>query len=108
MELAVEGAREMNHTYIGTEHLLPGIIRADTSQASSTLEHAGADYAAVRKAVDEVLNRQVQTGTRRNPVHEAKKLAQQGLDLMDRLDGDDLETARAELRKVLESIAALG
>ena len=56
MELAVEGAREMNHTYIGTEHLLPGIIRADTSQASSTLEHAGADYAAVRKAVDEVLN----------------------------------------------------
>ena len=41
---ALECARELGHTYIGSEHLLLGLLGEDDSAASRLLYARGADY----------------------------------------------------------------
>ncbi len=41
IELAVDEARRMNHSYIGTEHLLVGLLREGEGVASGVLESLG-------------------------------------------------------------------
>ena len=41
VELAVDEARRMNHTYIGTEHLLIGLLREGEGVAAGVLESLG-------------------------------------------------------------------
>ncbi|MBQ9859670.1 MAG: ATP-dependent Clp protease ATP-binding subunit [Clostridia bacterium] len=41
LNLAVEGAREMGHTYIGTEHILLGLLREGSGVAASVLAARG-------------------------------------------------------------------
>ncbi|GIS83390.1 MAG: hypothetical protein CM1200mP15_20220 [Dehalococcoidia bacterium] len=41
VELAVDEARRMNHTYIGTEHLLIGLLREGEGFAAGVLESLG-------------------------------------------------------------------
>ena len=41
VELAVDEARRMNHTYIGTEHLLIGLLREGEGVAAGVLERLG-------------------------------------------------------------------
>ena len=50
---ALECARELGHTYIGTEHLLLGLLGEDDSAASRLLYARGADYERVYAAVAE-------------------------------------------------------
>ncbi len=53
IELAMEEARSLGHNYIGTEHLLLGLIREGDGVASQVLLNLGLDLKGVR---DEVLN----------------------------------------------------
>ena len=41
IRLAVETAGELEHGYVGTEHLLLGLLREGTGVASMILEHYG-------------------------------------------------------------------
>jgi ATP-dependent Clp protease ATP-binding subunit ClpC len=41
LELAMREARELNHSYVGTEHLLLGILREEKGIAGQVLTHAG-------------------------------------------------------------------
>ncbi len=50
---ALECARELGHSYIGTEHLLLGLLGEDDSAASRLLYARGADYDRVYAAVEE-------------------------------------------------------
>ena len=43
IELAVDEARRLNHTYIGTEHLLIGLMRDGEGVAAGILESLGVD-----------------------------------------------------------------
>jgi hypothetical protein len=50
MDLAVDEARRMNHTYIGTEHLLIGLLREGEGVAAGVLESQGVTLEKVRSA----------------------------------------------------------
>ena len=55
MELAVEEARSFGHNYIGTEHILLGLIRENEGVASRVLVSLGADLDIVRSKVIDML-----------------------------------------------------
>jgi ATP-dependent Clp protease ATP-binding subunit ClpC len=48
LELAMASARDFNHSYVGTEHLLLGTIREERSVAAQLLTSMGATYDRVR------------------------------------------------------------
>jgi ATP-dependent Clp protease ATP-binding subunit ClpA len=53
--LAQEEARLLNHNYIGTEHLLLGLIHERPGVAAKALESLGISLEAVRSQVEEVI-----------------------------------------------------
>jgi ClpA/ClpB-like protein/UvrB/UvrC motif-containing protein len=55
--LAQEEARLLNHNYIGTEHLLLGLIRESEGIAAKVLMSLGVDLDAVREQVEEIVGR---------------------------------------------------
>ena len=55
IELAVDEARRMNHHYIGTEHLLLGLIREGEGIGAGVLESLGIRLGKVRQRTLEVL-----------------------------------------------------
>src|SRR4051812_36007040 len=56
IELAVDEARRLNHHYIGTEHLLLGLVREGEGIAAGVLESLGVSLEKVRQQVIQVLN----------------------------------------------------
>ena len=55
IELAVDEARRLNHHYIGTEHLLLGLVREGEGIAAGVLESLGVSLKRVRAATVAVL-----------------------------------------------------
>ena len=53
--LAQEEARMLNHDYIGTEHILLGLIREGEGVAAKALESLGISQEAVRRQVEEIV-----------------------------------------------------
>jgi len=53
--LAQEEARMLNHNYIGTEHILLGLIHEGEGVAAKTLESLGISLEAVRQQVEEII-----------------------------------------------------
>src|SRR3954465_8593518 len=63
IELAVDEARRLNHHYIGTEHLLLGLVREGEGIAAGVLESLGVSLEKVRAQVIEVLKSSSGYGT---------------------------------------------
>src|SRR5579864_2994873 len=61
IELAFEEARQLNHNYIGTEHLLLGLIREGEGVAARVLTNLGVDPAKVRVQTTSLLGAETQT-----------------------------------------------
>jgi ATP-dependent Clp protease ATP-binding subunit ClpA len=57
MELAVDEARRLNHHYIGTEHLLLGLVREGEGIAAGVLESLGVNLERARNALTDMLSR---------------------------------------------------
>jgi ATP-dependent Clp protease ATP-binding subunit ClpA len=55
--LAQEEARLLNHNYVGTEHLLLGLIHEGQGVAAMALESLGISLQAVRAEVEEIIGR---------------------------------------------------
>lgn len=55
LELALDEGRQMGHNYIGTEHILLGLIREGEGIAAQVLKNLGADLDKVRKQVLQLL-----------------------------------------------------
>jgi ATP-dependent Clp protease ATP-binding subunit ClpC len=53
--LAQEEARLLNHNYIGTEHILLGLIHEGEGVAAKALESLGISLEAVRAQVEEII-----------------------------------------------------
>jgi ATP-dependent Clp protease ATP-binding subunit ClpC len=62
---AQEEARELGHDYLGTEHILLGLIREGHGVAAKALEALGVDSGALRERVTEVAG----TGPGSQPSH---------------------------------------
>jgi len=63
LELSLREALALGHNYIGTEHILLGLVREGEGVAAQVLVNLGADLSRVRQRVIEVLSG-VETGTR--------------------------------------------
>ena len=59
MVLAQEEARMLNHNYIGTEHILLGLIHEGEGVAATALESMGISLDAVRAQVEAIIGRGV-------------------------------------------------
>ena len=57
LALAEEEARGLNHNYVGTEHLLLGILSEDGNVGALVLRNMGVEAAFVRKAIEHVVGR---------------------------------------------------
>ncbi|HEY7340723.1 MAG TPA: Clp protease N-terminal domain-containing protein [Ktedonobacterales bacterium] len=55
LELAVDESRRLNHHYIGTEHLLLGLVREGEGIAAGVLESLGISLGRARNALTDVL-----------------------------------------------------
>ncbi|OGS07098.1 MAG: hypothetical protein A2270_03795 [Elusimicrobia bacterium RIFOXYA12_FULL_51_18] len=55
LEYAVEEAQHMSHSYIGTEHILMGLIREEEGVAARVLENLGLKLETVREEVLSIL-----------------------------------------------------
>ena len=53
LNLAIRSASEMGHTYIGTEHLLLGLIKEGSGVAATALKQAGLDTASLENKIKE-------------------------------------------------------
>ncbi len=82
IELAVDEARRLNHSYIGTEHLLIGLLREGEGVAAGVLESLGVTLEKVRNETNRILSQSMSQsqsssrGSTRTPV-----LDQLGIDL---------------------------
>ena len=68
LELSLEEARQLGHNYIGTEHLLLGLIREGEGVAARVLENLGVDLSKVRSQIIRSLgdNTEVASGSSSN------------------------------------------
>jgi len=57
LTLAQEEAQQLNHSYIGTEHILLGLAREDEGLAAKVLVNLGASLSKVRSAVELIIRR---------------------------------------------------
>jgi len=80
LELALDEARRLGHNYIGTEHLLLGLIREGEGVAARVLEAMGADLERVRAQVVYLLGEEG-TSTYTRPSSKTPTLDEFGRDL---------------------------
>ncbi len=66
LELSLEEARQLGHNYIGTEHLLLGLIREGEGVAARVLENLGIDLTKVRTQVIRMLGETAEVGSGAN------------------------------------------
>jgi len=69
IELAIDEARRLGHNYIGTEHLLLGLVREGEGIAAGVLESLGVNLDKVRHEVIRVLSQSSSVG----PAQETKR-----------------------------------
>ncbi|MFW0154854.1 ATP-dependent Clp protease ATP-binding subunit [Rothia sp. P6271] len=55
LELSMREAIQLNHGYIGTEHILLGLVRADEGVANQVLTKLGVDGAKIRQTVTDLI-----------------------------------------------------
>ena len=80
IELAVDEARQMTHHYIGTEHLLIGLLREGEGVAAGVLESLGVNLERVRAETSRILSQSGPQGGSRQ-VTRTPTLDQLGVDL---------------------------
>src|ERR1700679_3650421 len=56
LELALREALQLNHSYIGTEHILLGLVREGQGVAATVLVSLGADLPRVRQEVQSLMS----------------------------------------------------
>src|SRR5574341_1458282 len=105
LEYAISEARSLGHNYIGTEHLLLGLIREGEGIGSLVLRDFGVSVAAAKAQAQELLGEQAskQTSTTRTPA-----LDEFGVDLTALARQDKLDPVigrEAEIERVIQVLS---
>ena len=109
VELAVDEARRMNHTYIGTEHLLIGLLREGEGVAAGVLESLGVTLDKVRTETHRILSHtsgQGQQSGRTNT--KTPTLDNLGIDLTNAARSEKLDPVHGrdqELQRVIQILS---
>src|SRR4051812_23370150 len=67
LELAMSEARELNHSYVGTEHLLLGLLREEKGIAAQVLTDGGVNLDAARAETLRILGTEMPQGGAQQP-----------------------------------------
>ena len=73
LELSLREALQLGHSYIGTEHILLGLIREGEGVAAQVLQKLGADLNRVRQQVIQLLSRLPGQGAGRRPGRDRRR-----------------------------------
>ncbi len=86
LTFAQEEAVRLNHNYIGTEHLLLGLIREEEGMAAKVLRELGVDQNRVRQIVEDIVGRgQATAGARLSLTPRTKRVIELAVDEARRL-----------------------
>nr|YP_009297460.1 Clp protease ATP binding subunit [Erythrotrichia carnea]AOM66803.1 Clp protease ATP binding subunit [Erythrotrichia carnea] len=66
LELCLEEARQLGHNYIGTEHLLMGLVREGEGVAARVLENLGVNVSSIRAEVIQMLGENSESSVSNN------------------------------------------
>jgi ATP-dependent Clp protease ATP-binding subunit ClpC len=91
IELSVEEARLMGHQYIGTEHLLLGLVREGEGIAVNVLRSLGVSLDKVRTATAKSLLESEQTQERKKQESKTPLIDQLGMDLTQQAEENKLD-----------------
>ena len=110
VELAVDEARRMNHTYIGTEHLLVGLLREGEGVAAGVLESLGISLDKVRTETQRILSQSTPTtsGSGARATSRTPTLDQLGIDLTAAARADKLDPVigrEQEIQRVIQILS---
>jgi len=101
--LAQEEARLLNHSYIGTEHVLLGLVRASEGLAAEALTQMNISLEAARQKVEEIVGRSPTDRTDSPPfTPRAKKVLELSLREALQLGDNDIGTEHILLGLVRE------
>jgi len=85
LSIAQEEARRMNHNYIGTEHLLLGLLREEEGIASRVLVELGLSLDQTRQAVERIVGRGDQASVRLQLSDQTKRVIELAVEEAKRL-----------------------
>ena len=110
IELAVDEARRLNHHYIGTEHLLIGLMREGEGVAAGVLESLGVSLDKVRGETSRILTQSPQQSQASSRSTRAKTptLDQLGIDLTKRARDGELDRTvgrETEIQRVTQILS---
>jgi len=110
IELAIDEARRLGHNYIGTEHLLLGLVREGEGIAAGVLESLGVNLDKVRHEVIRVLSQSSSVG----PAQETKRTSKTptvdalGINLTDAARAGKLDPVIGRDKEIERVIQILG
>jgi ATP-dependent Clp protease ATP-binding subunit ClpC len=110
LELAIEEARLLGHNYVGTEHLLLGLIREGEGVAAQVLAELGVDRKRVREEVLKLLGPSTTVKARKTKKEKSDtpNLDQFGRDLAQMAREDKLDPIigrEAEIERVIQVLS---
>ena len=106
IELAVDEARQMSHQYIGTEHLLIGLLREGEGVAAGVLESLGVTLDKARDATTKILSEGGQKSGSRSST-KTPTLDQLGVDLTVMAKKGDLDPVVGRSKEIERVIQIL-
>ncbi len=108
IELSVEEARLMGHQYIGTEHLLLGLVREGEGIAVNVLRSLGVSLDKVRTATAKSLLESEQTQERKKQESKTPLVDQLGMDLTQQAEENKLDPVigrEKEIERVIQILS---
>ena len=111
IELAVDEARRLNHHYIGTEHLLIGLMREGEGVAAGVLESLGVSLDKIRSETSRIASQSSSSQTGHASGRSASRtptLDQLGIDLTQMARNDKLDPVvgrNKEIQRVIQILS---
>ena len=109
LELSLEEARQLGHNYIGTEHLLLGLIREGEGVAARVLENLSVDLSKVRSKIIQSLGENTEVATGSNAAHsKTPTLSEFGTNLTQKATEGRLDPVVGRAKEIERVIQILG
>jgi len=108
IEMAIDEARQLSHNYIGTEHLLLGLLREGEGVASSVLDSFGVTLERTRAEITQVLNQSIGKTKQSRTSSRTPALDQLGIDLTAAARADKLDPVigrEKEIERVVQILS---
>ncbi len=102
LTMAQEEARRLHHPYIGSEHLLLGLLREDAGLAAKVLKNLGAEITTVRSTIESVLGRNEPVIQQIAPTTRVKKVIEISFEEARRLGNNYVGTEHILLGLLIE------